>query len=338
MRRLRVFLQPANQQSTQWQLQTLSHTPVLLFEASDTHKQGQPTSVMRHGPPTIDEPLNTPILFILSNERSGSSLLQMCLQCHSELYAGQELHLLPFTDLEERSRLLPMEMKAGLHKNAMDLKACSFEAAYDWLGGLGRRAAPTWRLYQLLQELCTVRILVDKTPHNGDHPSFLAHAHAIFGMSASFCHLVRHPYSCISSGLELRRDVCMNANVTWSEVEQAYLTLQSNVRAFLAELHPECGQRRIRYEDLLREPVSVLRSVCMLVGLDFQTGMEAPYESADAMASFQAASLNATTDPKLFQRKTIESSQADKWRKVRLPQPLRAETAALAMEYEYELL
>ena len=128
----------------------------------------------------------------------------------------------------------------------------------------------------------------------------------------------------------------MNRNVTWSEVEHAYVTVQTNTSVFLAG-QPQCSQCLIRYEDLLQKPVQMLSLVCSLVGLEFQAGMDKPYDSDDAMASFQAASFNATTDPKLFQRKSIDPSHAEKWRKVKLPQPLRAETVTLATEYGYEL-
>ena len=59
----------------------------------------------------VDLSLSAIVLFVLSNERSGSSLLQLCLQVHWSLYAGQELYLLPFSTVDERGTLLPFEMK-----------------------------------------------------------------------------------------------------------------------------------------------------------------------------------------------------------------------------------
>ena len=78
-------------QSAKWELKTLALTPVSLFEPSNAHAQGAVTSIMQDGPPAIPARLTTPILFVLSYMRSGSSLLQLCLQCHPNLYAGQEL-------------------------------------------------------------------------------------------------------------------------------------------------------------------------------------------------------------------------------------------------------
>ena len=138
-------------------------------------------------------------------------------------------------------------------------------------------------------------------------------------------------------GLELRRDTCMNPQVTWDEVEFAYVRLQSNVREFFSHVHLSSDGRglRISYEDLLRQPVETLSTVCQLLGLEFESGMDEPYESEDTLASFQAGSLLAAIDPKLLQRKKIDATQADKWRTVILPQPLWGEARDLAQWYGY---
>jgi hypothetical protein len=291
---------------------------------------------MLHGPPAIEQPLSKRVLFVLSNERSGSSLLQLCLNAHSSLHAGQELYLLPFSTVDERGFLLPFEMKEGLLKNLMELRRCTFGDAYEWVDEQERKQMPIWQLYDALQYLCAPQILVDKTPHNADHPSFLDHAESIFSSAARYCHLVRHPYACIESGLELRRDMSMNWNVTWEEVECAYVRLQTNVRAFFQD---RSGHNiRICYEDLLRNTRITLCEVCTLMALEFQDGMDEPYESHEALASFTAGSLLATTDPKLLRRKKIDGAQADKWRTVKLPQPLQAQTLVIANAYGYELL
>lgn len=143
----------------------------------------------------------------------------------------------------------------------------------------------------------------------------------------------------LTGGLELRRDICMNPNVTWDEVELAYVRVQSTVHEFFLQLSLNSDGRGlcISYEDLLRQPVETLTAVCQLLGLEFEIGMEEPYESEDALASFQAGSLVATTDPKLLRRKKIDAAQADKWRTVTLPQPLCREARDLAQGCGYLL-
>lgn len=78
------------------------------------------------------------------------------------------------------------------------------------------------------------------------------------------------------------------------------MRVQTNVGAVF-ETHLDQGFHNVRitYEGLLREPACILDEVCKLVGLAFEHGMDAPYESGFAVASFAAASFVATTDPKL---------------------------------------
>ena len=54
------------------------------------------TSVVKGTAAPVPDKLVKPILFVLSSPRSGSSLLQLCLQANPKLYAGQELYLLMF--------------------------------------------------------------------------------------------------------------------------------------------------------------------------------------------------------------------------------------------------
>ena len=90
------------------------------------------------------------------------------------------------------------------------------------------------------------------------------------------------------------------------------------------------------YEALLCKPTQVLAELCQLMEVQFDASMVEPYES-DAPASFQPAQRQAITDPKLLRRKKIEAAQAGKWRRVKLPQPLRDETATLARAFGYLL-
>ena len=162
-------------------------------------------------------------------------------------------------------------------------QVCSCILAHVWSAAIGEAS------------LCS-----SLTLSSADHPNFLDHANSIFKSAACYCHLVRHPHSCIASGLELRRDICMNPQVSWEEVESAYVRLQVNVHTFLEDRSShDFRSLRICYEDLLRHPASTLAGVCKLVGLEFEDGMETPYESENAVSSFKAGSLIATTDPKL---------------------------------------
>ena len=97
---------------------------------------------------------------------------------------------------------------------------------------------PTWHTYQVLQDLCYPRLLVDKTPPNAGHPLVLQRAREIFA-SPRFVHLIRHPYAAIQSGVQLQRDILGGLETTWDDVEQAWVETNLGTRDFLLSVETE---------------------------------------------------------------------------------------------------
>jgi hypothetical protein len=330
------------------------------------------TSVARDGPPAVERLDGTPVLFVLSSPRSGSSLLQLCLQVNNALYAGQELHLLPFATMHERRMLCPFELLEGLVKTVADVwwcdAGCSAGDAGDWVASQEEQSVPIWSIFkQLLNGLGRTRTLVDKSPSYVDHPCYLAHAHVLFGSAARYIHLVRHPYACIEGGVELMTKLTINDAFNprrggnpadaWPFMEGGWTAAQKHANDFLARVccTPVAGVQpgaehvddhvasvsmpralRVFYEDLLRTPAEVMEQICEMLNVAYVPDMIAPYDTA-AIQTFRSVHSVSTTDPKLLRRKKIESSQADKWRRVQLPQPLSEEAKALAVGYGYSL-
>ena len=86
----------------------------------------------------------------------------------------------------------------------------------------------------------------------------------------------------------------------------------------------------------MREPSRVLNEICQLLQMPYDPNMQEPYDT-EAVETFRSAQSVSTTDPKLLRRRKIETTQADKWRRVKLPQPLSEEAKVLARGYGYEL-
>ena len=305
-----------------------------------------------------------PAVFVLSSPRSGSSLLQLCLQVNLALYAGQELHLLPFATMRERRKLCAFELLEGLVNTVADVRMCDAGDAGDWVNSQEEQAVPIWSLFQqLITELGRTRILVDKSPPYVEHPFYLDHAHAIFGSAAHYIHLVRHPYACIESGVELLTKSLVNdafnptrggdPALAWPSVESAWTAAQKNANDFVLRVCEAADgvtqvdevefvggtkprARRVFYEDLLREPAQVLAAICQLLDVAYDPSMVEPYDT-EAVQTFRSVQISSTTDPKLLRRKKIEPAQAEKWRRVQLPQPLSEEAKALAVGYGYSL-
>lgn len=192
------------------------------------------TSIARDGAPALHTRLKRPMFFVLSSPRSGSSLLQLCLQVHPLLYAGQELHMLQFATLDERRAICPYGFLEGLIKTVSELRQCDIGDAGEWVAAAEEVAMPTWQGFDHLQRMAGDLILVDKTPPYLDHPHYMAHAHAIFGSAARYAHLVRHPVACIKSGVELISKTLRNdafnlerggdPSLAWPFVERAWVS------------------------------------------------------------------------------------------------------------------
>ena len=285
-------------------------------------------------PPPSRLPL--PIAFLLCSPRSGSSLLQLCLNANGALYAGQELFLLPFETLGERRRCLQGSgFDEGLVKNMMELRGCSYGRASEIIDVEMGDDCSVWRMYQVLQELGLPRIVVDKTPPNAEQPAFLQRARELF-CAARYIHLVRHPYACIASGIELARDA-LAAIATWADLESLWVQTNASVADFFAQVEGEAPTLVLKYEQLISDPQTTTREVCEVIGVAWESAMTDPYET-DATRSFEAASSIAATDPKLLRHRTLEPRLADKWRDILLPQPLGVATKAIALSHRYELL
>jgi hypothetical protein len=141
------------------------------------------------------------MVIVLAGPRSGSTLTQLVLNMHSQLYAGQELYLLPFFTMKERaerlgSRELSSWVFEGLRKTVMELRNCTIEEADDLLEQM--TDFRTQDVLSILQAWAGDRILVDKTPPYIWSLDTLRRAEQLFE-EVQYIHVYRHPYANISS-------------------------------------------------------------------------------------------------------------------------------------------
>lgn len=268
------------------------------------------------------------MVIVLAGPRSGSTLTQLVLNMHSQLYAGQELYLLPFFTMKERaerlgSRELSSWVFEGLRKTVMELRNCTIEEADDLLEQM--TDFRTQDVLSILQAWAGDRILVDKTPPYIWSLDTLRRAEQLFE-EVQYIHVYRHPYANISSmaAEAINRDFIADAAGAASPAGWEQQVCSTPQPACIAQLVtdpalrflqlddalwgeaetlwaqgnanvldffkelPESRRVSVAYEDLLRAPDATVRRLCSFLRLPFEAAMCAPY-TATNLATFEPA-------------------------------------------------
>lgn len=262
------------------------------------------------------------LVFLLSAERSGSTLLSMALGGHSRIVAPPELHLLAYEDYAEWIENYAEAL--GSLQNAMT--GCGHgadpNAANRLFQGKPTRAVYEWFLGEGLGQQ---GILLDKTPKYARSAETLARLEEF---RPHYIWLVRHPLGVAASQLELREErrqmkdtrpaSSLREGLRWLqrrsrqrrevEAEVAYwLSVNRNIEFFLAGIEPE-RQIRVNFESFVRSPYTTLASMVEWMGLDFEES------TLDPQKSIPAEMNGKTGDPKIRRFRGIDPATADRWR------------------------
>ncbi|HEX3551675.1 MAG TPA: condensation domain-containing protein, partial [Thermoanaerobaculia bacterium] len=286
---------------------------------------------------------NRRAVFVLSPPRSGSTLLRVMLGGHPKLFAPPELELLSFNTLRERSAAFSGRDSfwlEGAIRAVMEVRGCGPEEAREMLESFEREDLTTAELYGRLQEWLGDRILVDKTPSYALDPAVLRRAEETFE-EPLYVHLIRHPGGMIGSFVEAKLDqIFFRREHGYSRRELAeliWLASHENIEEFLREI-PASRQHWVRFEDLLREPESVLRGICEFLGLDYDPAMAEPYQQGSArMTDGPHAESRMLGDVKFHEHTGVDASVAERWREAVSESALGESTRAMASQLGYEI-
>jgi Sulfotransferase family len=178
--------------------------------------------------------------FIFSSVRSGSTLLRMILDSHSQIYAPHELHL------------------AGIK---VDFEIPAAEKAVAALGLSGGEL--TYMLWDRLLTTALDRsgkpILVEKTPNS----VFIWNRVAQCWPDGRFIYLLRHPAAIVDSW---RRARTRQSETEAMDSVTRYLRSLDEARRTLPGL-------TVRYEDLTMSPEGEARRLCDFFEVDFEPAM-----------------------------------------------------------------
>jgi LPS sulfotransferase NodH len=178
--------------------------------------------------------------FIMCTLRSGSTLLRVLLNSHSQLHAPHELHL----------RYVNVKLAATWSKRSMKEMGLDADALRYllWDRILHRELAASGKRY-----------VVDKTPNN----VFIADRIMECWPDARFVYLLRHPAAIARSRLKVRPNAHPERNV---DLIRRYCEALERAR----QAHPGVT---VRYEDLTTDPAAVTRRVCEFLDVPWEAEM-----------------------------------------------------------------
>ncbi|GAB2848197.1 sulfotransferase [Actinocorallia aurea] len=179
-------------------------------------------------------------VFVLSSQRSGSTLLRVILNSHSQIRAPHELHL----------RTLKVEP--------------SREFSDDVMGALGLTRKELehllWdRILHHEMERSKAQVIVDKTPAN----ALMWRRFHTAWPKARYIFLLRHPQSVVESVMNRRKGAELDA-----VVQETY-----NYVAGVEEARQNLDGVTVRYEDLTADPERETKRICEYLGLPWEAGM-----------------------------------------------------------------
>ncbi|MFN7726345.1 MAG: sulfotransferase [Rubrivivax sp.] len=293
------------------------------------------------GDPT---PKNPPALFVLSPPRSGSTLLRVVLAGNSKLFAPPELHLLPYATMGDRFKALQGEhtehLLDGTVRALMQLHGWEAEQARAFVARCEQDNMSTKAFYGLLQApIKGQQLLVDKTPSYVIDVDILKRIELDFD-NALFIHLLRHPCGMVRSYEESKLERLMpmipEGNFGSRELaELTWLTAQINTLEFAQQV-PKNRWLTVRYEDLVTQPESTIRSICSFTGVPYEDAMVNPYQEMDQrMTDGVDNASKMSGDLKFHLHNAINPEAATRWQRFYGEGILGAQTLEIARSLGY---
>jgi len=278
------------------------------------------------------------LILILSSERSGSTLTRVVLGEHSRIVAPQEMFLMRYPDW----------------KTFRELKPVAIESVVEYFDLIGQPKTvaeidATCRDFDILQVyawlesfLAPGQFLLDKTPAYANEGSTLRRS---IPATPFYIWLIRHPLGVIESHVRLKMEkrhtgdlygmarrvkdeMVRVATVATDNLipmarqrEAKWVVQQTIIREFLATVPAE-RQTTIYFENLVRDPGTVVERLCAALGIDVQPKM------LEACGARKVMNTDLG-DPNFHKHDRIESKTADNWRQFYSEDALTLETRRL---------
>ena len=286
------------------------------------------------------------LLLILSSERSGSTLTRVVLGEHSLIVAPAEMFLLRYPDFRTWREQKPVAIEslvelfglAGQPKSAAEIdthcRSFSTLQVYEWLATFLRPGT----------------FLLDKTPAYSNDGTALRRS---VPLSPFYIWLVRHPLGVIESHVRIKREARRKTG-GWKgfrrrvrdtlegygslahrgmtplarQREIKWVVQQTIIREFLSTV-PDDRQCRIRFEELVSDPASVVRRLCGALGLEVEPRM------LEVCSERRVMNVHLG-DPNFHKHDRIDPATAYAWKEHFSEDALTLETRRLMAALEIE--
>jgi hypothetical protein len=321
------------------------NTPLATFYPDELAANSTPRSVARHlsrrlrcvresavRPPVIPRRtgrVEEPTVFVLGCPRSGTTIFRCMLMGHPEIYAGPELHLIPFQSLRQRERKIvdlgAPWMVMGLAQTIRDLTGWTEREAFHYMSILTRRDLPVADVYRIIHGYCPKPVVVDKSPVLTNMPFQLDAIESKF-RNPRYLHITRHPRAVIASILKVEAPPFAHLK-NEAAAEEFWCRTNSSVCSFLNRI-PRRRWHRLSYEELMGATEGTLRGVTDFLGMSYDSSMADPYGGNRLQQGIGCVNL-----PK---RKALEPGLATAWLTNAPKRALQPETAILARRFGYQ--
>lgn len=283
---------------------------------------------------------NRRAVFVLSPPRTGSTLFRVMLAGHPRLFAPPELELLSFNTLQERKAVLSETYSLWLEATVralMEVEQCDAQQAQAIMEQCERDNLSIKEFYRFLQDRLGDRLLVDKTPSYPLDPAILRRAEEDFD-EPLYIHLTRHPYAMVYSFIEAKLDQNFFRHkhpFTRRQLGELIWTQSNrNILDFLAEIPPR-RQYRLKFEEVLREPVAEMKRVAEFLGIEYDPRLVEPYKG-ERMTDGVTSRSQMVGDFKFYLRKSIDQRSVDRWKIFHAEEFLSEESWAVAELLGYD--
>lgn len=223
------------------------------------------------------------MFFIVGTQRSGTTLLRLILNAHSQITVPREaFFLMPFLKKKYLNRFISgssLRVFADYISSRPEFKTTYVDGNYgESLLQLSQREKITLR--DLLDDMFSSHCRNEgKSIWGNKTPSFFRKIDILFTLfpNAKFIHIVRDGRDMFDSWRKMNPNNPAINNVAFVAFDWSYKLFKIE-KSF--KKIPESNRITIRYEDLLNTPEKIIESICSLIGIECEANMVDFYKSS----------------------------------------------------------